>query len=125
VNGVFRAALRDHPRACENTVVSMEGLEMYVKSACEALQSGMCLEIKYDGYTRLVEVHAVGYTEEGNPIMRVWQVSGGSVSGERIGWKLLRLDETLGAAVSSQQSKAPRSGYKPGDKAMKRILCQL
>lgn len=43
---------------------------------CEALKTGRCLLIQYDGYTRVVEVHAVGYSSENNAIMRVWQVRG-------------------------------------------------
>jgi hypothetical protein len=57
--------------------------------------------------------------------MRVWQVAGGSVSNEPIGWKMLRLDEATGAYITKQRSLAPRGGYKPGDKAMRVITCQL
>ena len=53
--------------------------------ALAALQSGMCLELQYDGYSRLVEVHAVGESKKGNICMRVFQVDGGSVSGETTG----------------------------------------
>ena len=57
--------------------------------------------------------------------MRVWQVAGGSVSNEPIGWKMLRLDEATGAYITKQRSLAPRGGYKPGDKAMRVTTCQL
>ena len=60
--------------------------QMWVQVACEALRSGHVLELRYDGYSRSVEVHAVE-----NSVMRVWQVIGGSVSNEPVGWKLLRL----------------------------------
>jgi hypothetical protein len=89
------------------------------------MRSGLRLEIRYDGYHRVVEVHACGYTREDNPVMRVWQVHGGGVRNEPIGWKLLSLDEALGLAILSEKSDAPRLGYKRGDKAMARIVCPL
>ena len=76
-------------------------------------------------YSRSVEVHAVGFTKEDNAVMRVWQVSGGSVSNEPVGWKLLRLDEATEAVVTKQKSLAPRPGYKPGDPVMQQMTCQL
>jgi hypothetical protein len=98
---------------------------MLTQTACEALRSGHVLELQYDGYSRMVEVHAVGFTNDDNAVMRVWQVSGGSVCNEPVGWKLLRLDEARGAHVTPQRSQAPRDGYKHGDPAMKIITCQL
>lgn len=98
---------------------------MWIQTACEALQSGRVLEVQYDGYYRCVEVHAVGYSKEGNPLTRVWQISGGSASNEPVGWKLLRVDEANGASVTQIASNAPRPGYRSGDKAMARIICQL
>ena len=98
---------------------------MSTQTACEALRSGHILELRYDGYSRMVEVHDVGFTEDDNPIMRVWQVSGGVGNSEPAGWKILRVDEPFEAIVTHQRSLAPRHGYKPGDTIMKVITCQL
>jgi len=98
---------------------------MYATTACEALHAGKCLELRYSGFSRVVEVHAVGVSTADNHVMRVWQTRGGSVSGERVGWKLMRLDEALSAHVIDEPSEAPRTGYKRGDVAMKMIKCQL
>ncbi len=98
---------------------------MWKSIACDALRQGKRLELRYDGFSRVVEVHAVGTTKEGNHVMRVWQVSGGSQSGERVGWKLMRLDETFSAHVIDEESEAPRRGYNRGDKAMSSIACQI
>jgi len=56
--------------------------------------------------------------------MRVWQARGGSNSGAN-GWKLLRLDEVVSGHICPEHSNAPRQGYKRGDRAMARIVCQL
>ena len=98
---------------------------MSTQTACEALRSGHILELRYDGYSRMVEVHDVGFTKDDNAIMRVWQVSGGVGNREPAGWKILRVDEPFEAIVTHQRSLAPRHGYKPGDTIMKVITCQL
>ena len=92
---------------------------------CEAIRRSVCLEIDYGGYSRTVEVHAVGLSKEGHTLLRVWQVSGGSASGERAGWKLLRLQEATGHRLSDVISEAPRPGYKKGDKALSRIVAEI
>lgn len=98
---------------------------MWTQTACDALRSGLVLQLRYDGYSRDVEVHAVGLTKDDNAIMRVWQIAGGSVSNEPVGWKLLRLDEASGAFVTNQKSLAPRFGYKRGDPVMRIINAEL
>ena len=96
-----------------------------MNAACDALRRARVLELRYDGYSRCVEVQAVGYSRPGHAVMRAWQVRGGSVSGERVGWKLMRLDDANAAVISDERSEAPRSGYKHGDPAMDRIVCEL
>ena len=98
---------------------------MWTETACKALREKKILDLRYDGYSRCVEVHAVGYAKTGAALMRAWQVRGGSSSGERTGWKLMRLDEALGAAISDESSSAPRPGYRRGDPAMMRIICEI
>lgn len=98
---------------------------MWLDTASQALRSARLLELRYDGWSRAVEVHAVGYSREGHPLMRVWQVSGGSNSNEPRGWKLMRCDEAVSADVGAEASEAPRPGYRRGDRAMSRIICEL
>ena len=98
---------------------------MLIEIACEALRRKKVLELRYDGFSRCVEVHAAGYSKAGHPLMRAWQVSGGSSGGERSGWKLIRLDEAIGAHIADASSEAPRRGYKRGDPAMARIVCEI
>lgn len=97
---------------------------MQTALACDALKNCVCLLIKYDGFTRLVEVHAVGFSTENHALMRVWQVQGGSKTKET-GWKLLRLDEALALDLTKEKSYAPRQGYRKNDKDMARIICQI
>jgi len=96
-----------------------------IETACQALREGKCLQLRYDGYSRVVEIHACGFTKDNNPVARVWQVRGGSVSNEPVGWKLLRLDEAAFLDILDEDSSAPRVGYKRNDRAMHRINCQL
>jgi hypothetical protein len=93
--------------------------------ACHALKSGMALELRYNGFSRCVEVHAVGISKAGKLAMSCWQVRGGSASNESVGWKLMKLDDVQSAVVSDEPSQAPRPGYKRGDTRMQRIFCEL
>jgi hypothetical protein len=105
---------------------AIEGIAMQISTACDAIRSGSALELRYDGFSRVVEVHAVGLARTGHFVMRVWQVRGGSVSNEPIGWKLMRLDEGFSGHLTREKSMAPRPGYKRNDKAMARgISCQV
>lgn len=98
---------------------------MWWHVACDALHSGKRLAISYDGFTRVVEVHAVGTTKDGNPVMRAWQVRGGSNSRNPDPWRLFRLDKTWHYSILDEASEAPRRGYKRGDPAISVIRCQV
>lgn len=98
---------------------------MPISTACAAIKNGTCLELQYDGFVRIVEVHCVGTTTAGNPGMRVFQVRGGSSSGETVGWKMLTFDKSFSVNLTDEQSSAPRPGYKPGDKGMTHIILEV
>ena len=95
------------------------------QTAIDALHGGVCLELQYDGYNRVVEVHAVGTSTAGNPCMRVYQVSGGSVSGEPVGWKMMTLDKSFTMQLTDKPSQAPRDGYARNDRGMTEIFAQV
>ena len=90
-----------------------------------ALQGAARLQLQYDGFNRVVEVHAVGISTAGNPCMRVYQVRGGSVSNEPIGWKMMTLDKSFTMHVIEEVSQAPRTGYAKNDRGMSKIFAQL
>jgi hypothetical protein len=97
---------------------------MWWDVACDALRAGKCLSITYDGYTRLVEVHAVGTTKDGNPVLRAWQRHS-TKPGFVPQFRLFRLDHAWTFAVSNELSQAPRRGYKRDDSHIAVIRCQI
>lgn len=93
--------------------------------AREALDAARCLRLRYNDHDRVVEVHTLGVTTAGHLAMTVWQVEGGSRSGQPVGWKRLALEAVLAARLDARASAAPRPGYRRGDKGYRRILAQV
>ena len=85
----------------------------------------LCLKLAYDGFSRVVEVYSVGTSSAGYIVMRVWQVEGGTVSNERVGWKMRRLDEVRSLAICTTASQAPRAGFKRGDRQMRKVFAEV
>jgi hypothetical protein len=98
---------------------------MIVDTARTALEAGKVLELTYSGFSRCVEVHAIGISKKEEIIMVCWQLRGGSVTSEPVGWKMMKLSEVEAAAVIEEVSEAPRHGYRKGDRRMTRIICEL
>jgi hypothetical protein len=114
------ASLADHalPAAAHAALA-----QQWCGTACVALESSRCLEIRYENCTRVVEVHRVGISPHGAHILAGWQLSG--LAGERPGWKLLNLDEALELNLTDTPSRAPRPDYRRGAKQFIGIICQL
>ena len=91
--------------------------------ACDAIDQGKCLEMVYENCTRIIEVHRVGINPAGTHIVSGWQIRG--PDNERVGWKLLNLDEPLSLSLTDIPSQAPRPDYRRGAKHFVGILSQL
>ena len=91
----------------------------------EAIRTQHLLTFSYDGYQRTVEPHTYGIDRKGREALLAYQVSGGSESGERVGWKIFHERDMSGLAVLPQPFRGSRPGYKREDKAFARIKAQI
>lgn len=94
------------------------------QAICDAIQTMTILELRYHDYTRTVEPHAYGRDKAGDEILRCYQIAGGSQSGERVGWKLLKVAEIYASHKTKQTFKI-RPEYRRNDSAMQYIFAQL
>jgi hypothetical protein len=93
------------------------------KVIIEAIEGQYLLQFDYEGKQRIVEPHCYGLTSKGNEAIRAYQVDGFSSSG-KMGWKLYDLAKATSFIVL-EDTFAIRSDYKPGDKGMIEIFCEL
>ena len=84
-----------------------------------AITEQRVLELDYMPGMRMVEPHAYGRSANGDLLLRAYQTSGASSSGEHEHWKLLRLDRANMVQLTDEIFDGPRPGYRRGDKAMK------
>ncbi|MBN3777957.1 hypothetical protein G3O06_10375 [Burkholderia sp. Ac-20345] len=91
----------------------------------DAIQNRRVLELRYDGYFRIVEPHAYGVNHDNHFLLRCYQTGGGSQSGNSVDWKLLRTDEIGSLHEHGVLFQSARAGYKRNDQAMQRIYAQL
>ncbi len=84
-----------------------------------AIRTQSLLKIWYAPGERLVEPHAFGRSSKGDLLLRAFQVSGVSSSGEHENWKLFRVDRLGSVELAPNTFDGPRPGYRKGDTAMK------
>lgn len=91
-----------------------------------AIHNKLRLRIYYPPGERIIEPHCYGIGRDGQHLLRAFQVSGASKSGEHIHWKSLRLDRMGDAEPNGETFNGPRPGYNPDDPLMKRgIIARL
>lgn len=91
-----------------------------------AIRAKRVLNINYSPGNRTIEPHTFGRGSDGQLLLRGYQISGASASGEPTNWKLFRVDQIAKLSVSEATFDGPRPGYKRGDKAMKNgVIAEL
>lgn len=98
---------------------------MQLSDACDAMRAERRIQFRYNGDVRVVEVHTAGYSKDNKPLMRVWQVRGGSQSKNPTPWRTFNLHEVIELQLLDERSEAPRPQYVRGDRAIHRIVCEL
>jgi hypothetical protein len=91
---------------------------------CKAVEERRVLELRYHGYSRIVEPHVYGQDKKGDEVVRCYQLAGGSDSGERAGWKLLKIKEAVLVHLA-ETLFVPRSEYTRDDKVVIKVFCQV
>ena len=84
-----------------------------------AIKNRKVIRLNYTPGNRLIEPHALGYSKDGNLLLRAFQIEGASASGEHVDWKLFRIDRMNNPEDSGDSFDGPRPGYNPDDPAMK------
>lgn len=91
---------------------------------CKAVREQRVLELRYHGFTRIVEPHVYGRDRHGTETLRCYQLAGGSESGERAGWKLLKVGEAVLVHLT-ETGFLPRPGYRADDPVIREMFCRL
>ncbi|HYD96158.1 MAG TPA: hypothetical protein VEC01_12595 [Noviherbaspirillum sp.] len=90
---------------------------------CNAITGRRVLELRYHGYSRIVEPHIYGTDRHGDEVLRCYQLAGGSESGERAGWKMLKVRDAQVVHLTETQFLV-RPEYRRDDKVVRNVFCQ-
>lgn len=93
---------------------------------CEAIDEERVVTFNYNWRYREVEPHLVGiHEEEGEPMLRCFQVDGESISGGLPDWRLFRLRRMSNLEITEESFEPRRTQYRPSDPDMSSIICRL
>lgn len=92
---------------------------------CRAIDSRAVIEFSYGGGHRVVEPHAHGISTAGNEVLRGYQVSGYSSSGNSPSWRLFDVSKITGLTVTTRTFPTNRPGYNPDDDGMTQVHCHV
>ncbi|MHA1315077.1 MAG: hypothetical protein ACTSSI_10155 [Candidatus Helarchaeota archaeon] len=92
---------------------------------CSAILSRKIIRFFYKGGIRLVEPYCYGISTRGNEVLRAYQISGYSESGENVGWKLFKVSDISDFSITDGEFSKIRPKYKPNDSAMTKIFCNI
>ena len=79
----------------------------------------------YNGGLRTVEPHCHGTSSAGNEVLRGYQTSGYSESGNPVGWKLFEVAKITGLASTGATFTSNRPDYNLNDRGMVSVHCHV
>jgi hypothetical protein len=90
----------------------------------KAISERRLIELDYKGHHRMVAPHVYGIDSSGDEAVSVYQVWGGSQSGDAAGWKTFKVTDILDLKVTTRRFGV-RPEYRHGDPAFKTIFRQV
>ena len=92
---------------------------------CTAISEKRVVRVFYGGGYRSVEPFCYGKDSIGKELLRAYQVSGYSRSGDIPGWRLLDAQRMGRLTVTDTKFAGRRPGYNPDDSGMATIYCRV
>jgi hypothetical protein len=90
-----------------------------------AIKNKHVLSFFYDDALRSVEPQTYGISTAGHPVLRGYQIAGGSKSGQTIGLRLYELAKMEGLRDTKKRFAKARPQHKSKDSAMSRVIASL
>jgi hypothetical protein len=93
---------------------------------CAAIRSRRVVTFYYDGGRRIVEPYCYGASGAGHELLRGYQTAGYSRSGAPQGWKMFRIAELSGLALTDEVFANTRAEYDPcREEKIATIYCRI
>ncbi len=101
------------------------GSKWMIKSNLKEAMKGLKkVIVNYKGTNRVIEPYLTGINFKGNEVLRAYQVSGYSSSGDLPAWRLFLIADINNVDVLEEYFEI-NDQYNPNDKAMKAILFRV
>jgi len=95
------------------------------QNICSAIRDKRIIAFYYDGGLRNIEPYCYGVTKNSNEVLRAFQISGYSRSGNPKRWKLFSVSKISNLKILVEIFQGNRRDYNRNDPAMPRIFCRI
>jgi hypothetical protein len=99
--------------------------QVKVDAIVEAMDTTGALLFLYSGSWRLVLPYVVGFSSEGNPLMRGYQVAGVSLSAKGAGWRVFQIVKMFFVDVYWDYFDAEFPDYNPSIPWIYEVVVQI
>jgi hypothetical protein len=90
-----------------------------------AVKNKQVLSFFYDNALRIVEPQTYGISTTGHPVLRGYQIVGGSNSGQTVGLRLYELAKMEGLKNTGKRFAKAQPQHQPKDSAMSKVIVSL